>query len=78
MEFKYKVQEEGTDKFLIAEYFDFCIANNKPILDQIHELQSIVNKIFAMNISIPDSFQAGAIIEKLPLSWKDYKKKAFA
>ena len=33
LEFKYKVQEEGKNKFLITKYFDFRMADNKPILD---------------------------------------------
>ncbi|KAG5527251.1 hypothetical protein RHGRI_028223 [Rhododendron griersonianum] len=75
LEFKYKVQEEGTNKFLIAEYFDFRMIDTKPILDQIHELQTVVNNISSMNIILPEAFQVGAIIAKLPSSWKAYRKK---
>ncbi|XP_058211435.1 uncharacterized protein LOC131323598 [Rhododendron vialii] len=75
LEFKYKVQEEGTNKFLIAEYFDFRMIDTKPILDQIHALQTVVNNISSMNIILPEAFQVGAIIAKLPSSWKGYRKK---
>ena len=34
-----------------------------------------MNKIKAVKIDIPETFQAGAIIAKLPPSWKCYKKK---
>ncbi|XP_050900957.1 uncharacterized protein LOC127107683 [Lathyrus oleraceus] len=59
IEFKFKAKEED------------C----KPILPQVHELQVLVNKIKAVKIYIPETFQVGAIIAKLPPSWKGYRKK---
>jgi hypothetical protein len=49
--------------------------DSKPILPQVHELQVLVNKIKAVKIDIPETFQVGAIIAKLPPSWKGYRKK---
>ncbi|XP_058752781.1 uncharacterized protein LOC131625959 [Vicia villosa] len=59
LEFKFKAEEE----------------DGKPILPQVHELQVLVNKIKAVKIDIPETFQVGAIIAKLPPSWKGYRKK---
>ncbi|XP_050890241.1 uncharacterized protein LOC127095614 [Lathyrus oleraceus] len=59
LEFKFKAEEE----------------DSKPILPQVHELQVLVNKIKAVKIDIPETFQVGAIIAKLPPSWKGYRKK---
>lgn len=42
---------------------------------QVHELQVLVNKIKVVKIDISETFQVGAIIEKLPPSWKDYRNK---
>ncbi|XP_058762700.1 uncharacterized protein LOC131636071 [Vicia villosa] len=75
LEFKFKVEEEGTKKFLISKYFDFKFIDSKVILPQVHELQVLVNKIKAVKIDIPETFQVGAIIAKLPPSWKGYRKK---
>ncbi|XP_058753877.1 uncharacterized protein LOC131627055 [Vicia villosa] len=75
LEFKFKAEEEGTKKFLISKYFDFKMLDSKPILAQVHELQVLVNKIKAVKIDVPEAFQVGAIIEKLPPSWKGYRKK---
>ena len=75
LEFKYKAEEEGTKKFLISKYFDFKMLDGKPILPQVHELQVIVNKLRAVKIELPEQFQVGAIITKLPSSWKGYRKK---
>ncbi|KAK0577230.1 hypothetical protein LWI29_029825 [Acer saccharum] len=49
--------------------------DEKPILPQVHELKIIVNKLRILKIELPESFQIGAIIAKLPKSWKDYRKR---
>ncbi|KAH9765249.1 hypothetical protein KPL70_001801 [Citrus sinensis] len=75
LEYKYKTEKEGTDKFLVSKYFDFIMVDTKSILDQIHELQIIVAKLRELKVEISESFQVGAIIAKLPQSWNDYRKK---
>ncbi|GAV64739.1 UBN2_2 domain-containing protein [Cephalotus follicularis] len=61
LEFKYKAEEEGTNKYLIAKYFDFKMVDTKPVLEQVHELQVIVNKIHGRKIILPESFQVGLL-----------------
>ncbi|KAJ9687220.1 hypothetical protein PVL29_015897 [Vitis rotundifolia] len=75
LENKYKVEEEGTKKFLISQYIDFKFFDEKPLLPQIHELQVIVNKLKVLKIELPKAFQVGAIVAKLPSSWKGYQKR---
>ena len=48
------------------------MADNKPILEQVHEFQVIVNKLSALSIFIPELILVGAIITKMPPSWKDF------
>ncbi|KAH9725878.1 protein kinase domain-containing protein [Citrus sinensis] len=75
LEYKYKTEKEGTDKFLVSKYFEFIMVDTKSILDQIHELQIIVAKLRELKVEISESFQVGAIIAKLPQSWNGYRKK---
>ena len=75
LEFKYKAEAEGTKKFLIFKYFDFCFIDDKLILAQVHKLQVIVNQLKCEKIDLPEPFQVCAIIAKLPTSWKGYRKK---
>ncbi|RVW62744.1 Retrovirus-related Pol polyprotein from transposon TNT 1-94 [Vitis vinifera] len=75
LENKYKAEEEGTKKFLISQYIDFKFFDEKPLLPQIHELQVIVNKLKVLKIELPEAFQVGAIVAKLPSSWKGYRKR---
>ncbi|XP_020247984.1 uncharacterized protein LOC109825547 [Asparagus officinalis] len=75
LEFKYKAEEEGTNKYLIAKYLEYKMVDDKSVLEQVHELEVLVNKIHVLKIVLPESFQVAAIIAKLPSTWKDYSKK---
>ncbi|XP_073291587.1 uncharacterized protein [Primulina huaijiensis] len=75
LENKYRIEEASNQKFLIGNYFDFKMSESKPVLDQVHELQLIVSNLKNAEITLPELFQVGAIITKLPHSWNGYKKK---
>lgn len=45
LENKYKVKEEGINKFLISKYFNFKMLDNIPLLSHVHELQMIINRL---------------------------------
>lgn len=75
LEFKYNIEKQGTDKFLVMKYFEFSMIDCTSVLDQVHELQIVVSKLKDLKIDIPEPLQVGAIIAKLPPSWNDYRKK---
>ncbi|XP_020242803.1 uncharacterized protein LOC109821020 [Asparagus officinalis] len=75
LEFKYKAEEEGTNKYLITKYLEYKMVDDKSVLEQVYELEVLVNKIHVLKIVLPESFQVAAIIAKLPSTWKDYSKK---
>ena len=75
LENKYKAHEEGTNKYLVSRYLRFQMVDEKPILEQVHELQVLVNKLNILSIPVPKIFQVGAIVDKLPPSWKDFSKR---
>ena len=75
LEAKYKTEKIGTNKFIIQKYFDYKMLDNVSVLDQVHELQILVNKLRDLSINIPESFQVGAIIAKLPPNWNNFRKK---
>ena len=75
LEAKYKTEKVSTDKFIIQTHFDYKMLDNVSVLDQMHELQILVYKLRDLSINIPESFQVGVIIAKLPPSWNNFKKK---
>ncbi|GKE00982.1 hypothetical protein Tco_1388965 [Tanacetum coccineum] len=52
----------------------FFIAG-KTIMEQVHELQVLVNKLKALSVPITEAFQVGATLTKLSPSWKSFSKK---
>jgi hypothetical protein len=75
LEFKYKIEKQGADKFLIMKYFEFAMVDNISVMDQVQELQVLVNKLKDLKVIVAENLQVGAIIAKLPPSWNDYRKK---
>nr|KAJ0210575.1 hypothetical protein LSAT_V11C400180890 [Lactuca sativa] len=47
------------------KYLEFQMTDDKPIMEQVHELQVMVTKLNTLSISIQDLFQVGVIIAKL-------------
>lgn len=75
LEIKYKAEQHGTNKFMVATNFYFKKTDKNPLLVQVQELQVIVNKIRSLKMDIPEAFQVGVIIAKLPPSWNGFRKK---
>ena len=44
-------------------------------LDQVNELQVLINRLRDLKVILPENFQVGVIISKLPSTWNDYRKK---
>ena len=74
LEAKYKTEKIGTNKFIIQKYFDYKMLDNVSVLDQVHELQILVNKLRDLSIiflnhskwvqSLRNSHQVGIILGK--------------
>jgi len=75
LETKYSTERQGIDKFLIMKYLEFKMLDSIPILDQVHELQVLVNRLRNLKVILSETFQVGAIISKLPSTWNEYRKK---
>ncbi|GJR04813.1 zinc finger, CCHC-type containing protein, partial [Tanacetum coccineum] len=72
---KYTAEKEGADKFITFKFFEFAMEDNVSILDQVNEFLILVSKFKNLNIEIPEKLLVGAIITKLPSSWRNYRKK---
>lgn len=68
LELKYKAHEEGTNKYLVSKYLEYQMVDDRSIMEQVHKLQVLVNKLTTLSISLPELFHVGAIIAKLPPS----------
>ena len=70
---KYKTEDAGMKKFVVGRFLDYKMIDYKAIINQVQKLQVILHEIHAEGMSLSQSFQVAAIIEKLPPLWKDFK-----
>jgi len=47
LETHYKQEKSGSDCFLALKFFEYEITDNKPIMDQVHEIQMLISKLSA-------------------------------
>lgn len=70
---KYRSEDAGLKKFIVGRFLDFKMIDSKSIMAQVQELQVILQEIHSEGMTLSDSFQVAAMIEKLPPLWKDFK-----
>ena len=49
-----------------------CHTNERSVVQQTHEIQSLSKELEYFKCVLPDKFVAGTIIAKLPPSWNDF------
>jgi transposase InsO family protein len=70
---KYKTEDAGSKKFVVGKFLDYVMSDSKTVISQVQEIQLILHDIHAEGMSLSESFQVAAIIEKLPPGWRDFK-----
>ncbi|KAJ9565792.1 LOW QUALITY PROTEIN: hypothetical protein OSB04_001758 [Centaurea solstitialis] len=73
LEKKYKTEDAGSKKFVIARFLEFKMNDSKTVMSQVQELQVMLHDIHAEGMIVSEPFQVAAIIEKLPPTWMDFK-----
>ncbi|XP_038693052.1 uncharacterized protein LOC119990973 [Tripterygium wilfordii] len=73
LEKKYEIEDAGTKKFVVNKFLDFNMVDGKSVITQVEEFHIIVHELLAEGMSICESFQVAAVIDKLPPSWADFK-----
>ena len=70
---KYRTEDAGSKKFVIGKFLDYKMVDSKTVVSQLEELQVIIHDLAAEGMPLIETFQVGAIIEKLPPGWRDFK-----
>jgi hypothetical protein len=71
MNTKYGGSDAGTEMYIIEQYHDYQMVDEKSVVTQAHEIQCMLKELGLLKIVIPDEFVAGGIIAKLPPLWRD-------
>ena len=70
---KYKTEDVGLKKFIVDKFLDFKMVDSKTVLSQVQELQVVVRDIHVEGMTLSETFQVAALIEKLLPFWRDLK-----
>ncbi|GJU08224.1 retrovirus-related pol polyprotein from transposon TNT 1-94 [Tanacetum coccineum] len=73
LECKYKTEDTGTKKFVVAHFLDYKMVDSKNVITQVQDLQVLLHGIHAEGMTLSETFQVATIIEKLPPSWVEFK-----
>ncbi|GJU08223.1 retrovirus-related pol polyprotein from transposon TNT 1-94 [Tanacetum coccineum] len=74
LERKYKTEDAGTKKFVVVCFLDYKMVDSKNVITQGQDLQVLLHDIHAEGVTLSETFQVAAIIEKLPPRWVEFKK----
>ncbi|XP_045802272.1 uncharacterized protein LOC123895839 [Trifolium pratense] len=72
---KYTAEDATKQKFVVGNFLRWQMVEDKEIKAQINEYHKLLEELKAEKIDLPDVFVAGALMEKLPSSWNDYKQQ---
>nr|GFA14725.1 zinc finger, CCHC-type [Tanacetum cinerariifolium] len=73
LESKYMAEDASSKKFLVGNFMNYKMVDTRPVMDQYHEMLRILRQYTQYNLMMDEAISVAVIIDKLPLSWKDFK-----
>ena len=70
---KYKNENTRANKFVVGKFLDYKMVDSKTVARQVEELQMLLHEMAAENVTLCETFQVAALIDKLPPGWEDFK-----
>jgi hypothetical protein len=65
LETKYSVSDVGSELYVMEQFYDYNMVDDRSIVEQAHEIQSLAKEFEGFKCELPDKFVAGCIIAKL-------------
>jgi hypothetical protein len=69
---KFGVFDAGSELYIMEQLFDYKMIENRPVVEQAHEIQALAKELEQFPCVLSDKFVAGDIIAKLPPSLIDF------
>ena len=66
LEAKFGVADAGSLLYLMEQFYDYKMVNDRSVVEQAHEIQMLAKELKNKECELPDKFVAGGIIAKLP------------
>src|SRR5436190_19262543 len=72
LEAKFDVSDAVSELYVMVQFYDYKMSDERSVVQQAHEIQSIAKELEQFTCVLPDKFIAGGIIAKLPPSWRNF------
>jgi len=73
LENKYMTKDALSKNFLVRQFNNYKMVEERSVLDQLHEIQRILSHFKQHKMHMDESIIVSYIVDKLPPSWKDTK-----
>lgn len=67
------VEDANSKKFLVRNFNAFKMVDNRPIIDQFHNLNLMYTNMKIHGIKMDEVFVVSSIIDNLPSLWRDVR-----
>jgi hypothetical protein len=72
LEQRYGVSDAGSELYIMEQFHDYRIVDDRSVVEQAHEIQALVKDLEMHGYELHDKFVAGCMIAKLPPSWTEF------
>nr|CAD39988.3 OSJNBb0045P24.6 [Oryza sativa Japonica Group] len=72
---KFGATDASNDLYIMEQFHDYRMADNRSVVEQAQEIQTMAKELELLKCVLPDKFVAGCIIAKLPPSWRSEKAR---
>nr|ABF94929.1 retrotransposon protein, putative, Ty1-copia subclass [Oryza sativa Japonica Group] len=69
---KFGATDASNDLYIMEQFHDYKMADNRSVVEQAHEIQTMAKELELLKCVLPDKFVVGCIIAKLPPSWRSF------
>ncbi|GKC13236.1 hypothetical protein Tco_1010018 [Tanacetum coccineum] len=73
LEATYMAEDASSKKFIVSNFTNYKMTISRPVMEQYNELLGILSIFTQHKMNMDDAIQVSCIIDKLLLSWKDFK-----
>nr|XP_027090541.1 uncharacterized protein LOC113711581 [Coffea arabica] len=74
LESKYTQEDATSKKFLVSSFNNYKMVDSKSVMEQFSEIERLLTHFTQRNLHMDEAIIVCSIIDKLPLSWKDFKR----
>ncbi|KAK9165962.1 hypothetical protein Scep_001153 [Stephania cephalantha] len=74
LEARYHKEDATSKKFLISKFINFKMVDERSLMEQFREVERIRNNFSQHNLVMDETIVVSSIIDKLPPSWKEFKR----